>query len=103
MEKDRVEDELVQVRIGWCVLPDEDASFPLTTLLTKVLETILLKHPIVACIFDIFTDTCSVGLISLYLTSEPEDESEQNIQGEVASSVMTLHSFPISSTLYLKK
>ena len=83
-------------------MPDEDASFPLTTLLTKVLETILLKQPIVACIFDIFAVTCSVGLTSLHLTSEPEEETEQNIQGEVANSVMALYSFPIS-TIYLKE
>ena len=83
-------------------MPDEDASFPLTTLLTKVLETILLKHPIVACIFDIFTVTCSVGLTSLHLTSESEEEPEQNIQGKVANSVMTLYSFR-NSTIYLKE
>ena len=83
------------------MLPDEDASFPFTTLLTKVLETILLKHPIVACIFDIFAVTCSVGLTSLHLTSESEEEPEQNIQGKVANSVMTLYSFRIG-TIYLK-
>ena len=53
METDCAEAECVKVRLD-CedkLLPDEEeASFPFTTLLTNVLDTIRLKQPIVACI-----------------------------------------------------
>ena len=82
VETDRDEPELGHERGECCELLDEADSFPLTTLLTKVLDTILLKHPIVACIFNIFV-ACSVGINSLHFVWEPDKHSELSIQWEV--------------------